>query len=295
LVKDGKQAWLDGSSSISLPGEPIYLPMWAPHYWSQIHLTIELAHTKWRTALEWLKRREFQPYQDEIHSTFYSLSTLSWFGNLVPLLPGQTAFSKSILQVFLSREWLNSEHIDQLTYLLKKDLHEQNKASYVHLIDTILASKLQLLYDAEKNHDQPYLPEGDHFWQVFGAELGPTSRVGGIFHVNGNHWVAAVVDVAMEELAYGDPLAVNHGSPNLGVKNPLLWFISKHITSFDPSTTDDEHLSCPTQSISSDWFNCGIFSHNALFAIQYSSTPIIPSLVIWNAFAFSVSSLIHTM
>jgi len=284
LVKDRKQAWLNGSSSISLPGEQTYLPMWAPQFWSELHLTIEPAHTQWRSALEWLKRNEFQSFQDQIRATLHSLSTLSWFGNLNPQLPGKTAFVKSNLQVFLSRNWLNSEHIDQLTYLLKRDIQEQDQASDVHQIDTILARKLLLLYDAEKNCNQLYLPEGDHFWQVFGKRLGPTSRVGGVFHVNGNHWVTAVVDIAMEELAYGDPLAID-GSPYPEIKSALLWFISKHVTSFDPATTDDECLSCPAQSLLSDWFNCGIFSHNSLLhaflrnpILQHTHNPVVGDL-----------------
>jgi hypothetical protein len=46
LVKDGKQAWLDGSNSISLPGEQTSLPMWAPQFWTEMHLTIEPAHAQ---------------------------------------------------------------------------------------------------------------------------------------------------------------------------------------------------------------------------------------------------------
>jgi len=237
LVKDGKQEWLDGSCSISLPGEPTHLPMWAPHFWSELHLTIEPAHSHWRSALEWLKREDFHPFQDQIRATVHSLSTLSWSGNLVPLLPGKTAFSKSNLQVFLSRNWLNDEHIDQLTYLLEKNLQEQHKSSDIYLIDTVLARKLLLLYDAEKTDNKIYLPEGDDFWQRFGARLGPKSRVGAVFHVNGNHWITVVVDIQMEELLYGDPV---DGSPSARIKNALLWFISKHVTTLDPATIDNE-------------------------------------------------------
>ena len=67
--------------------------------------------------------------------------------------------------------------------------------------------------------NQNYLPDGDTFYQKFGSRLGSKSRVGAIFHVNGNHWVATVVDVAMEELAYGDPLGK---IPDERITNALL-------------------------------------------------------------------------
>jgi len=263
LVKDGKQEWLNGNSSISLPGEPMHFPMWAAQFWSELSLTIEPVFSQWRRALEWLRRKEFHPFHDEIRATVYSLSTLSWSGRLTPLLPGKTAFLKSSLQVFLSRNWLSDSHIDQLTYLLERDLQEQKKSFDVHLIDSILARKILSLYDAEKNNNQIYLPEGDEFfWQRFGARLGPKSRIGAVFHINGNHWVSTVVDVAMEELAYGDPM---NSDQDTRIKAALLWFISKHVTSLDPATVQhDECLPCPSQSVTSDWFNCGIFSHNAL-------------------------------
>jgi hypothetical protein len=176
LVKDGKQAWLNGSNSISLPREQACLPMWAPHFWTEL-LMIEPVHAQWRNALEWLKRKEFQPFQVKIQATIYSLSTLSWSGLLAPLLPGKSAFLKSSLQVFLSRNWLSCDHIDQLAYLLERDLHDRSESANVHLIDTILAQKLLDLNNKEKDDNQIYLLEGHGFWQRFGARLDLTSRV----------------------------------------------------------------------------------------------------------------------
>jgi Ulp1 family protease len=225
----------------------------------------------------------FLTFHDQIRATVYSISTLSWSGRLTPLLPDKTAFLKSGLQVFLSRNWLSDSHIDQLTYLLEKDLQEQKKSSDVHLIDSILARKILFLYDVEKNNNQIYLPEGDDFyWQRFGVRLGPKSRIGAIFHINGNHWVSTVVDVAMEELAYGDPMK---GNQDTRIKAALLWFISKHVTSLDPAAVDDDCLPCPSQSVTSDWFNCGVFSHNALShcflhepILQYTYDPVFGDL-----------------
>lgn len=87
------------------------------------------------------------------------------------------------------------------------------------------------------------------------------SRITGIFHVNGNHWVAAVVDAGIEEFLYGDPMG---NDIDTQLRGSLLWFLAQYIPDFNAHDIDDGILECPSQSISSDWFNCGIFSHNAL-------------------------------
>ncbi|KAF8868895.1 hypothetical protein CPB84DRAFT_1857001 [Gymnopilus junonius] len=102
LVDQSKQAWLDGSSSIQLPGESMYVPLWAPNFWTRIYFDFLPSFKAWHTALEWLKRDELLPFKDQVQATLKSLSTVPWCGNIYAALPGKTAFTMSSLQLYLS-------------------------------------------------------------------------------------------------------------------------------------------------------------------------------------------------
>ncbi|KAF8868896.1 hypothetical protein CPB84DRAFT_1969062 [Gymnopilus junonius] len=149
-----------------------------------------------------------------------------------------------------------------MLYLLEREVCEVHSTQDIHFIDTVLARKILHLYSAERDGTSIYEPSGPAFWQVFGSKLTPASRIGGIFHINNNHWVAAVVNAQLEELAYGDPA----GHPtNVNVEGALWWYASKHIPTLkDKDQLDFAILSCASQDIFDDWWSCGIFSYNAL-------------------------------
>ena len=203
LMAQSKQAWLDGSLSIQLPGESIYVPLWAPNFWLRVYFDFLPSFTAWEKALEWLKREELNPFEDQVRATLKSLSTIPWCGNIHAPLPGKTAFIVSSLQLYLSRNWLSDLQIDQMVYLLEREAQESHPSRNIHFIDTILAQKILDLYSVERDGTSIYEPSGQELWQVFGSKLTPASRIGGIFHINNNHWVAAAIDAEIEELAYG--------------------------------------------------------------------------------------------
>ena len=272
LKDQSKQAWLDGNMSIQLPGESIYVPLWAPNFWTRVYFDYLPSYTAWRTALEWLKREELYPFEDQVRATLKSLSTITWCGNIHAALPGKTAFAVSSLQLYLSRNWLSDLQIDQMVYLLEREAQESHPSPNIHFIDTILARKILDLYFAERDGTSIYEPSGPNFWQVFGSKLTPASRIGGIFHVNNNHWVAAAIDAEIEELAYGDP--AGH-LPNVNVQGALRWYASKHISSLkDKTQLDFATLPCPSQDLSDDQWSCGLLSYNAL-AHHFTRQPLI--------------------
>ena len=220
LMDQSKQAWLDGSMSIQLPGESIYVPLWATAFWTRIYFDFLPSFTAWRKALEWLKREELIPFEDQVRATLKSLSTIPWRGNIYAALPGKTAFAMSSLQLYLSRAWLTDSQIDQMVYLLEREARESHPSPNIHFIDTVLARKILQLYSTEREGTYIYEPSGPEYWQVFGSKLTSASRIGGIFHINNNHWVAAAIDAEIEELAYGDPAGHLHPKSHLVSKIP---------------------------------------------------------------------------
>ncbi|KDR72460.1 hypothetical protein GALMADRAFT_142787 [Galerina marginata CBS 339.88] len=86
------------------------------------------------------------------------------------------------------------------------------------------------------------------FLQKFGANLNEASQLGGIFHVRGNLWVAIAIDIAAQELLYGDPGA---------------------------SAPESAVIPCPSQNFQNDWFNSALFSYNALLHYFLPSQPLL--------------------
>ena len=222
--------------------------------------------------MEWLKREELIPFEDQVRATLKSLSTIPWRGNIYAALPGKTAFAMSSLQLYLSRAWLTDSQIDQMVYLLEREARESHPSPNIHFIDTVLARKILQLYSTEREGTYIYEPSGPEYWQVFGSKLTSASRIGGIFHINNNHWVAAAIDAEIEELAYGDP--AGH-LPNVNIQGALRWYASKHISSLkDEGQLDVTTLPCAPQDLSDDWWSCGILSYNAL-AHHFTRQPLL--------------------
>ncbi|KAF8057978.1 hypothetical protein FPV67DRAFT_1676708 [Lyophyllum atratum] len=224
LLPQAKQKWLDGAESIRVPNETILLPLWSLQFWSDIHLTIEPARLAWRSAIDWLTSPDLSSHHIEVRDTLDALSTLSWSGYISAASAGRTSFPKTTLACFLSREWLADEQIDQMLYLLEKEIREAHPSREIYLIDTIFTRQLLRVYRSDKSGDSLYDVNADTFLQRFGSTLTPASEIGGIFHIHGDHWVAAAVDIVREALAYGDPAG---GLPDDDVVGALPWFISK--------------------------------------------------------------------
>ena len=174
---------------------------------------------------------------------------------------GQTAFIKSTLSGYLSRKWLADDHIDQMVYLLEKEVTDTFPSRNIKFIDTILGRKILQAFDDDQIGKSSYEPNGTTFLHRFGQGLSQSSELGGIFHVHGNHWVAVAIDMAQEDLAYGDPAG---GSPEPRLIAALRWFSSQHIPSLPIDRLDLKSMPCPGQDILEDSWSCGIFSLNAL-------------------------------
>jgi hypothetical protein len=278
LMANATQQWLDGANSIQVPGNALFLPLWTLQVWVELHLTVAPAHDFWQKGIHWLKRDILGSFQDQIHSVYHSLSTLSWSGNILSALPGKTSFPKQLLASYLSRDWLTDEHVDQMTFLAEKEVNDVQVLSHpshqleIHFLDTIITRKLRQAYQLEIDGKENYDPFGTTFLPFFGRTLSMDSQLGGIFHVNDNHWIAIIIDIPAHDLLYGDPVG---SAPNPDLVNALRWFLSKHIPFFPLDELDDGPLPCAIQNLDFDWFNCGILSYNALIHYFLPDQPLL--------------------
>ena len=261
LLDQAKQCWLDGAESLTLPGVSENLPLWALHFWSDLHLIVYPAHVSWVQALNWLQRDDLNLFQDQVRTTCEALATLSWSGNLPALSPDRTQFTKSTLLKFLSRGWLSDAEIDLMIYLLEAEVKLTLPGRNIHFVDTVLSRKILEVYDADLKGENVYDPKGTTFLHRFGTGLSKNSELAGVFHVNDNHWIAIAVDISQQDLLYGDPA---HMPINSRIVSALQWFLSKHVPSLTPDQLDSGVLPCPEQSFSIDTWSCGIYSFNAL-------------------------------
>ncbi|KAG6807178.1 hypothetical protein H0H92_008501 [Tricholoma furcatifolium] len=257
LLSFAKQKFLDGFNSIrTVDGT---FPLYTIQLWSEIYLTIEPTRLAWKNAIDWLiSPHHIRSLPQDVHDTLQSLAHLPWPNhgccNILKL-------SKNTLARFLSRDWLGDEQIDLLIALLRQDIQASLSSRNIHLIDCIFSRQLLHAFHDDITGVLPYDPCSDGFVQRFGPSLTSTSEFGGIFHINGNHWIAAAVDIAQEALVYADPAG---GPPDDDVVLALHWFVSKHIPGFNQDTVDFELMPCTSQDVSYDAWNCGIFSYNAL-------------------------------
>ncbi|CAA7260791.1 unnamed protein product [Cyclocybe aegerita] len=263
LLKEAKQKWLDGHSSLSVLGEALLIPLWVLSFWTHILFDILPVHRDWQISLEWLRHDEFKLFQGQVQDAIHALSALPWSGYLSPMSSSTSSMSllKSTLSLFLSCKWLSNKNTDQMTHLLQKGVEGSKSHSNIIFLSNQMGRTIINLYLNEKSGKSKYNPDGGEHFQRFGARLSGSSRIAGIIHVNGNHWVAVIVDVGEEKFWYGDPA---RRSPDVNVRAALLWFLLKHVILVETADFKDVTLPTPMQDFSLDWFNCGIFSYNAL-------------------------------
>ncbi|KAJ3510647.1 hypothetical protein NLJ89_g4557 [Agrocybe chaxingu] len=173
LLKEAKQKWLDGYSSLSVLGEALLIPLWVLSFWTRILFDILPVHRDWQICLEWLQHDEFKLFQGQVQDAVCALSALPWSGYLSPMSSGTSSmrFLKSTLSPFLSHKWLSDENNDQMTYLLQKRVEESKSHPNVIFLSNQMGRRIVDLYLNEKSRKSKYNPDGEEYFQHFGARL----------------------------------------------------------------------------------------------------------------------------
>jgi hypothetical protein len=82
---------------------------------------------------------------------------------------------------------------------------QTNRDDDAVIINTIYSHAIIQTHQNDMSKKMDYDPFGEGFLQRFRADLASKIHVGNIFHSNGNHWVAIVMDIKSATLFYGDP------------------------------------------------------------------------------------------
>ncbi|KAJ7699460.1 hypothetical protein B0H14DRAFT_3528477 [Mycena olivaceomarginata] len=233
LIAVARQQYLDGAESICIPWTGQLFPLWVLDLWSELQPVVKPSVDGWAKALKWLMRTELKGYRVEVKETLRLLETVAWTGHIP--LDGVVC------------EPADGSDAGPLAARHRKKIPTQG----IQMMTTAITTEILVQYrKTPRNYD----PNGGRFLQRFGATFTDQPEFAGIYHVNQNHWVAAVVDVLGKSIEFGDP----GGEEDADVCAALQWFVEQHLPNSDLSSIE---LACTKQK---DAHNCGLYTPNAI-------------------------------
>jgi len=263
LVEAGRQAWLDGFTSVTyahIPGEVItHFPLWIVSFWNDT-LNIRVKVRKpWIDAKDWVIQQLQQKRSAERRSfakeTSTLLSLLPWDGAKQGLSDNEPIH---VLWRYLGPNWLASSDENDMLEILHRRI-----ANYPELIQNLRVEGVELtqkLVTAFTNREMNDYKGQDCRWiRTLGEDIINNSQtiltIGHLGVHNGKeHWIAIVVEGKAGIIRYGD----SFGAP---IPPTLLatfqWWLSHH----DQRIFQVADLPIAMQT---DGFSCGMFAPNAL-------------------------------
>ncbi|THH14089.1 hypothetical protein EUX98_g9651 [Antrodiella citrinella] len=170
------------------------------------------------------------------------------------------------LTTWCSHEWLSDIHVDQMLAILIYDILSHLPISRHKILPMSNTNKIVQLYHLRHapNAQYPSDAKPTRFIHDVGTSLqcGRLRSIGGIFHVNNNHWVALVADVEEKIIYYGDSLDYSTSSAYDYVAGKVhaqavAWWLGVH--GIDGMLFDRLPI-----SLQDDGYSCGLMSLNAL-------------------------------
>ncbi|PPQ81023.1 hypothetical protein CVT24_013292 [Panaeolus cyanescens] len=278
-----------------------YLPLWVISYWIEL-ITIREAQSKWNNAQIRVEQYELSlltsTFQDQSEAALVldrpealqpcdvisAFARLPWNGTSPPSDAKKLHIqSTEGLHVYLFQDaWLSDDHICQTLALLDTDMHRMDTETAKHCVihnDPFLFALMQTAFNDQNEYYQNS-PRSNYRWLwAFGNKLASTSthyQLAFVFNINGNHWVAVVVDFRRAEIHFGNSFHPNQVFEDAGYIKVLIWWASQH------STKKFALLPLPiTQQTDSS--SCGLLACNALAA--FISEGLHPLLDMQNVFS----------
>lgn len=262
LLADFGQKWRTGSRSIKWMGK--HFPLYAPNLWYILH---DL-HV-WQDAVAWmdgvLKAPQFPDKSQHealvrAHRDLLDLALYSEIQNHLFSTACQTIY----MATYCSTRYLSDEHIDQMLAVVLDDVRRIRPAdTTLTILPMVYTQKIMTTFRNGKRYQKRH---SETFLHDLGDRLadGTLSTVGCVVHIDGNHWVAVVIDMRAKTLFYGDSLDASSGArgykQTLGgreVPQALCWWLGQH----GISKMDIDRL--PT-TIQVDGYSCGLMACNAV-------------------------------
>ncbi|KAF5309688.1 hypothetical protein D9758_018991 [Tetrapyrgos nigripes] len=216
----------------------------------------------WLEAMQWLETHRFMPY-------IVSLLDIPWEHKLLELKYGWT-FN---LAQYLSDDWLNDCHINQMVAYLRTQLPHNHvileDADWSHTLIAAYEKRERVaeplagysgLHDLAEHMRGGSVPKMKLAFPIFVATASSGSKLP-LRGMEGNHWVSVGIDLNKSIILYGDSLGKQ--SPKQ-LTDVLDWFLSQV---FGNRAFTFGSLPCGTQS---DSTSCALY---ALEAIAHFAMP----------------------
>ncbi|KAJ8579778.1 hypothetical protein M405DRAFT_754106 [Rhizopogon salebrosus TDB-379] len=158
------------------------------------------------------------------------------------------------LAKYATTHWLSDTHENQMLDLLRQKVHRHPGGMLVEVENTYFYGYLVKGYEARQTGQYKADRYFTHTREIGHAlSTGLRSQIGCIANINGNHWVAFVLDFRQRSILIADSLGVDVGD----LLNVLHWWTSHHT---------GHHFTQQSLAITHqlDGFSCGLLSFNAL-------------------------------
>ncbi|KAF4621853.1 hypothetical protein D9613_012075 [Agrocybe pediades] len=230
------------------------LPLWIVDYWTQIS-AIQPVQQKWKCAAKNLQ--ELENVEDKEHSgnrkTLSEIrDMLHWIGWAEKINGFPASISTVFLTPYFTKQWLTDEQENQMLHLLEKDVRADISNNYIEVLPTYFTESLTAAYQSPET----YPTDPPKAWiRKKGHDLQSNSGIlATLANINGNHWVAVVLDFRSAEIHYGDSMG---GSIRKKLEDMLMWWTYQHT---------GRHFTTSYLPISrqKDGYSCGILSWSAL-------------------------------
>ncbi|KAF8797488.1 hypothetical protein BYT27DRAFT_7237241 [Phlegmacium glaucopus] len=286
------QSWLDGAKSIVDPrfndgGDR--LPLWAVTFWKDV-VVLNEKQKLWRQSIKWLDLEEGKARKEKnskvlelVEEACHVLDHLPWDAKM-KYCNQQTLTSQ--LSRFLGTFWLSDDHIQMMIEELNCDLNTKPQLS-----KTITIASVYFSVSINNVQNNINLPSQSRMKTMLG---GYETRVkqGGLeklyfpLNVNGNHWIAGLVDFKKRIVVFGG------GAPAKFLKKLQIWFkfafgkSFKNYGNYLPHAVQDDSYSCSiitsntiTHSVfKSVLWNQGLAVNERMRWFIHFSTPISPKI-----------------
>lgn len=245
-------------------------PVWIVTFWTRV-IYLRNIRQRWATAqTELQKRNHSRPWRRDTQVVRMDESTklLEEIKNLFNIIPWggttkgfEVAIPMHYLSEYATREWLGSEHEDQMLDLLRRDLMDNGMTSSVDVESTQFVTKLRYAYTVPEK----YAVDSEFAWVRGQGERfsnGARDLLGMIANLENKHWVAVILDFRAHVIWYGDSMG---GKIPEDLRLAFEWWTHFH------SGEDFTIMNLPiTKQI--DGYSCGLLAWNALVAFFLRNT-----------------------
>ncbi|KAJ7165736.1 hypothetical protein C8R46DRAFT_1219524 [Mycena filopes] len=190
LVHGLPQQWLNGAKSIRDPRQPsLRLPLFALRFFVQIQ-ELHQAQEKWDTSVAWVR--------DDLGHDTAIFSTVSWNATHSGAPDGQLDWTRLV-----DDEWLS----DSIIHAMMADLQSRVADSpELAAAVTVAPLSFQRAIVAAATHENPSEYSVKLLEEYKRSVDEGKSKIYFPLHVNGNHWIAFMIDFVKRVFGFGDSM-----------------------------------------------------------------------------------------